>query len=379
MMELYKREKVNPAAGCLPILIQMPFFFAFYWMLVESVEMRQAPFALWIDDLSARDPFFVLPALMAAAMFFQTRMSPAPPDPVQARMMQIMPLVFAALLDLFPGGPRALSADEHDAVDLAAVAHQHDRRARVGHDVARIKGRRARLALRRTTRSQRSPRHPASGPSPSSGCRARGRATIARALTGRDAQPRLAELADVPRRERSNASIAASCCSFRRQRSFTGEDVVELHCHGGRIVSDALLAAAYRLGARPAEAGEFTLRAFLNDKIDLLQAEAIADLVASGSAQAARAAVRSLDGEFSAAVTSLQQALTSLRVRHRSVARLSRRGAAVRCGARVRRGARRAASRDSTRSRRARARAARCATGSASRSRARRTRASRAC
>jgi YidC/Oxa1 family membrane protein insertase len=104
MMELYKREKVNPAAGCLPILIQMPFFFAFYWMLVESVEMRQAPFMLWIDDLSARDPYFVLPALMAAAMFFQTRLSPAPPDPVQARMMQIMPLVFAALLIFFPAG-----------------------------------------------------------------------------------------------------------------------------------------------------------------------------------------------------------------------------------------------------------------------------------
>src|SRR5688572_17316346 len=104
MMELYKREKVNPAAGCLPILIQMPFFFAFYWMLVESVEMRQAPFALWIDDLSARDPFFVLPALMAVAMFFQTRLSPAPPDPVQARMMQIMPLVFSGLLVMFPAG-----------------------------------------------------------------------------------------------------------------------------------------------------------------------------------------------------------------------------------------------------------------------------------
>jgi YidC/Oxa1 family membrane protein insertase len=104
MQELYKREKVNPAAGCLPILIQMPFFFAFYWMLVESVEMRQEPFALWIDDLSARDPFFVLPALMAAAMYFQTRMSPAPPDPMQARMMQIMPIVFAALLIFFPAG-----------------------------------------------------------------------------------------------------------------------------------------------------------------------------------------------------------------------------------------------------------------------------------
>jgi YidC/Oxa1 family membrane protein insertase len=104
MMELYKKEKVNPAAGCLPVLIQMPFFFAFYWVLIESVEMRQAPFALWIDDLSARDPFYVLPLLMGVAMFFQTKMSPAPPDPVQARMMQIMPLVFTAFFFLFPSG-----------------------------------------------------------------------------------------------------------------------------------------------------------------------------------------------------------------------------------------------------------------------------------
>jgi YidC/Oxa1 family membrane protein insertase len=104
MMELYKKEKVNPAAGCLPILIQMPFFFAFYWVLVESVEMRQAPFMLWIDDLSAQDPFYVLPVLMGAAMYFQTRLSPAPPDPVQARMMQIMPIMFAFLLIFLPAG-----------------------------------------------------------------------------------------------------------------------------------------------------------------------------------------------------------------------------------------------------------------------------------
>jgi YidC/Oxa1 family membrane protein insertase len=104
MMDLYKREKVNPAAGCLPILIQMPFFFAFYWVLVESVELRQAPFMLWIDDLSKRDPFFILPILMGAAMLFQTRLSPAPPDPIQARVMQIMPIVFTVMFALFPAG-----------------------------------------------------------------------------------------------------------------------------------------------------------------------------------------------------------------------------------------------------------------------------------
>jgi YidC/Oxa1 family membrane protein insertase len=103
-MELYKKEKVNPAAGCLPMLIQMPFFFAYYWVLIESVEMRQAPFILWLDDLSARDPFYVLPLLMGVAMFFQTKMSPAPPDPMQARVMQIMPIVFTAFFFLFPSG-----------------------------------------------------------------------------------------------------------------------------------------------------------------------------------------------------------------------------------------------------------------------------------
>ena len=103
-MELYKREKVNPAAGCLPILVQMPFFLAFYWVLIESVEMRQAPFYLWINDLSVRDPFFVLPLFMGAAMFLQTRLNPAPPDPMQARIMQLMPLVFTVFFAFFPAG-----------------------------------------------------------------------------------------------------------------------------------------------------------------------------------------------------------------------------------------------------------------------------------
>jgi YidC/Oxa1 family membrane protein insertase len=82
----------------------MPFFFSFYWVLVESVEMRQVPFMLWINDLSVRDPYFVLPLLMGAAMLFQTRLNPAPPDPVQARVMQIMPIAFTAMFAFFPAG-----------------------------------------------------------------------------------------------------------------------------------------------------------------------------------------------------------------------------------------------------------------------------------
>jgi len=104
MMDLYKREKVNPAAGCWPMLIQIPFFIAFYWVLLESVEMRQAPFMLWITDLSVRDPFFILPLLMGAAMFFQQKLNPPPPDPMQAKVMQFLPVMFTAMFAFFPAG-----------------------------------------------------------------------------------------------------------------------------------------------------------------------------------------------------------------------------------------------------------------------------------
>jgi YidC/Oxa1 family membrane protein insertase len=104
MMDLYKREKVNPAAGCLPMLIQIPFFMAFYWVLLESVEMRQAPFMLWITDLSSRDPWFILPILMGAAMYFQQKLNPAPPDPMQAKVMQFLPIMFTAMFAFFPAG-----------------------------------------------------------------------------------------------------------------------------------------------------------------------------------------------------------------------------------------------------------------------------------
>jgi YidC/Oxa1 family membrane protein insertase len=103
-MELYKQEKVNPLAGCLPMLIQMPVFLAFYWVLLESVEMRQAPFFGWINDLSARDPFFILPVLNGLAMWGQSKLNPPPPDPVQARIFQLMPIVFSVMFALFPAG-----------------------------------------------------------------------------------------------------------------------------------------------------------------------------------------------------------------------------------------------------------------------------------
>ncbi len=104
MMDLYKTEKANPLTGCLPMLIQMPVFFAFYYVLLESVEMRQAPFVGWITDLSSRDPFFILPIINGALMFLQYKLNPPPPDPMQAKVFQFMPLVFSVLFAFFPAG-----------------------------------------------------------------------------------------------------------------------------------------------------------------------------------------------------------------------------------------------------------------------------------
>jgi YidC/Oxa1 family membrane protein insertase len=104
MMRIYREEKVNPLGGCLPILVQMPFFIALYWVLLSSVEMRNAPWIGWIQDLSAIDPYFILPLLMTASTLFQTWLNPTPPDPMQAKMMWIMPLVFSVMFFFFPAG-----------------------------------------------------------------------------------------------------------------------------------------------------------------------------------------------------------------------------------------------------------------------------------
>jgi YidC/Oxa1 family membrane protein insertase len=104
MMKIYQEEKINPLGGCLPILVQIPVFIALYWVLLGAVELRQAPFALWITDLSAQDPYYVLPVVMAVTMFIQQKLSPTPPDPVQAKVMMIMPIVFSVFFFFFPAG-----------------------------------------------------------------------------------------------------------------------------------------------------------------------------------------------------------------------------------------------------------------------------------
>ena len=103
-MKLYQKEKVNPLGGCLPILIQMPIFLALYWVLIEAVELRHAPFIGWIQDLSAKDPWYLLPILMGLSMMVQMRLNPAPPDPMQAKVMQFMPIMFAVMMAFFPAG-----------------------------------------------------------------------------------------------------------------------------------------------------------------------------------------------------------------------------------------------------------------------------------
>jgi YidC/Oxa1 family membrane protein insertase len=104
MMEMYRKEKVNPLGGCLPILVQIPVFISLYWVLVETVEMRQAPFALWLTDLSSKDPYFILPLIMGVSMFIQQKLSPPPSDPMQAKIMQFFPIMFTGFFAFFPSG-----------------------------------------------------------------------------------------------------------------------------------------------------------------------------------------------------------------------------------------------------------------------------------
>ena len=104
MMDLYRTEKINPLGGCLPILVQMPVFLSFYWVLVESIELRQADFIFWLNDLTAMDPYFILPVLFGLSMWFQQTLNPAPQDPAQAMVMKFFPLVFTVFFAFFPSG-----------------------------------------------------------------------------------------------------------------------------------------------------------------------------------------------------------------------------------------------------------------------------------
>ena len=132
MMQLYQKEKINPMGGCLPILIQMPVFIALYWVLLESVELRHAPFMLWIQDMSVMDPYFVLPILMGVTMFFQQMLNPTPPDPMQAKVMKMLPFVFTFFFLWFPAGLVLYWVGQQHSVDRAAVGYHPQHRSRNG-------------------------------------------------------------------------------------------------------------------------------------------------------------------------------------------------------------------------------------------------------
>ena len=277
-MEMYRKEKVNPLAGCLPMLIQIPVFLAFYWVLLESVEMRQAPFLGWINDLSARDPFFILPVIMAGAMFVQFKLNPQMGDPVQQKIIMIMPLVMSVTFAFFPSGLVLYWVTNTDPVDPAAVEHQPPHR--------RCRPRRRAAERDRRGRHHRRRRHAAGAR------RHRHRARlgplvpqVARALLGALPAPRTAAAAPVPRcrgrrdRHRPRAVFPGAAFLYRRRRCWNCRAMADPWCSkrcSARASGAGLPARAARANSRSAP--------ILNGKLDLAQAEAVADLIDAASA-----------------------------------------------------------------------------------------------
>ena len=298
MMEMYQKEKINPLGGCLPILVQIPVFIALYWVLLSAVELRHAPWIGWIHDLSAPDPYFVLPVIYAITAYLQVKLSPTPiSDPVQAKVMQIMPIAFSVMFVFFPSG-LVLYWLVNNSLQIFQQWHMNrvlDRRSRrrCRGEAALDRGvaeRRRATARRRHDRRDRA-RRP--GAAASASCASPGRAAPRdRRRRRRRACLRRASrtLRDVSRRARRAArpgpravfpgarirTPARTCSSCRRTAA--------------RRCCGCSLARCVELGARLAEPGEFTRRAFLNGKLDLAQAEGVADLIDAATSTAARAA-----------------------------------------------------------------------------------------
>ena len=276
MMELYKKEKINPLAGCLPMVVQIPVFISFYWVLSESVEMRQAPFLLWINDLSSRDPYFVLPLLMGGAMFAQFKLNPAPPDPMQAKIMQFMPLVMTGTMAWFPSGlvlywltNTVLSIAQQWRINQVVTAQTPsvpDARTpparRCGYTSrGLLETGRAGERKRHHRRHRQLPR--AGARSGSCGCLGRrcpaDRARHARRRARRKARAAYAVFSTPTARR----SIEGLALYFPAPASFTGEHVLELQGHGGALVMDLLLRRAARARLPHGAAGRVQRARFL--------------------------------------------------------------------------------------------------------------------
>ncbi len=372
MMKIYREEKVNPLGGCLPIMIQIPVFIALYWVLLSSVEMRNAPWVLWIHDLSSPDPFFILPLVMAVTTLIQTALNPLPPDPLQAKTdVDDAAGVLGDVL-LLPGRPGAvLDHEQHpdhpqqsfinnkmgvplkfsmpDFVQQEARGEITPPRRLRRHPPGGGAGGPAKPVPRRPELGARAPvcvselsvvlRFPSThdpivaiATAPGRGAvgivrvSGKGLAPLVAALVGRELRPR--EATYLPFRDADGQAIDHGLALwFPGPHSYTGEDVLELQGHGGPVVLQLLLARCLSLaqatgadgqpllpGLRLARAGEFTERAFLNDKLDLAQAEAVADLIDASTEAAARSASRSLAGVFSERIHALRDALIQLRM-----------------------------------------------------------------
>ena len=317
MMELYQREKVNPLAGCLPMVIQIPVFLAFYWVLRDSVEIRQAPFIFWINDLSSRDPFFVLPAIMAAAMFVQYELNPQVGDPTQQKVFMFMPLAMSVTFAFFPAGLVLYWVTN----TLLSILQQWNINRRIEATPS------AAPASGEPTRSSRPPRRRGAAASRSCASRVRRCPAIAWARAGRTAARARRDHGPVSRRRRQRDRSAGSRCIFPRRTPIPASTCSSCMATAVRWWCEALIARALELGARRARPGEFTQRAYLNGKLDLAQAEAVADLIDAASEAAARAALRSLEGEFSRRVHALcarRSASCARRSRPRSISPMRR-------------------------------------------------------
>ena len=313
--------------------MQIPVFIALYWVLLSAVELRHAPWIGWIHDLSAPDPYFVLPVIYAITAYLQVKLSPTPiTDPVQAKVMQIMPIAFSVHVHLLPVGPRAVLARQQLAADRQQwhMNRVLEKRSGARGGEAALTARFAAAARRRRHGTSRWRSHRAmTAHRPTIAAIAtppgRGGVGIVR-VSGANLDALIAGVVGaVARAARGHASRRFATRAgapldqglalyFPAPHSYTGETVLELHGHGGPAVLRLLLARCVELGARLAEPGEFTKRAFLNGKLDLAQAESVADLIDAATATAARAAARSLTGAFSREVHALVDALIELRM-----------------------------------------------------------------
>ena len=328
MFKLYKEHKVNPFGGCWPMLLPMPVLFALFFVFQNTIELRGASF-LWLPDLSRPDPLYIIPIVMGASMYFLTKIGQMgmEPNPQMKMMLYMMPADDDGHVPLLPVRAQPVLHGEQHREHSAAVA------ARPGADEAHRTGHRG--------REDRAAAEPAAGhgqeakeglgkqvpscsPIPIAALATPpGRSALAVVrLSGAGAFAVAARVIEGFRADRPRTATLAAFRAptaslidrglytvFPAPHSYTGEDLVELSCHGGLLAPARLLAALHAAGARPAAPGEFTRRAVLNGKLDLVQAEAVGDLIDATAPAQARAALRQLEGGLSRRLGELRETL----------------------------------------------------------------------